>query len=350
MRRSCRKIITKYCILTALLLTFVTGCGEDNINVKEALNAVKNLDYGSAEDFLNTAEESGENKRLIDRARGIVSFFKADYDSAIEYFTDALKGSDGFVQDVDFDLNRYLGAAYVKTGRFEEAGQVYDSILEFKPQDAQVLFLRGNVYLSLGDSEKAVADFEKAVNVNPSDCDMIIDVYEALADNGLKERGLTFVENALLNEDGLDTYDEGRLYYYMGEYGKAYVALEDSKKKGGAKSYLYLGKAYEATGDYNYASNVYKEYISSKEADAGIYNQLGICELKKNNYEEALEAFRNGLKLEDQTMRRSLSFNEIVALEYLGEYEEARGLLKNYVTEYPDDEKALRELEFLSSR
>ena len=100
-------------------------------------------------------------------------------------------------------------------------------------------------------------------------------------------------------------------------------------------SYLYLGKAYAATGDYNYASSVYSNYLSKQGPDAEIYNQLGLCELEKKDY---------------QSLMQTLSFNEIVAYEYLQDYQKATVLLKAYLQNYPDDQTAIREQQFLSTR
>ena len=110
------------------------------------------------------------------------------------------------------------------------------------------------------------------------------------------------------------------------------------------------GKAYEATGDYNYAVNVYTSYLSKYEGDGETYNQLGLCEMARGEYSKALEAFQAGALLPDNTFLQTLSFNEIVAYEYLGEYKKAYELLKAYLLKYPDDEQAKREYDFLSSR
>ena len=58
------------------------------------------------------------------------------------------------------------------------------------------------------------------------------------------------------------------------------------------ESYLYLGRAYEATGDYNYAANVYNSYLEKYEGNAEMYNQLGLCEMTRGEYGKALEAFQ----------------------------------------------------------
>ena len=49
-------------------------------------------------------------------------------------------------------------------------------------------------------------------------------------------------------------------------------------------------------------------------------------------------------------MMQTLSFNEIVAYEHLGDFKQAFVLMENYLKNYPDDVQARREYQFLSSR
>ena len=49
-------------------------------------------------------------------------------------------------------------------------------------------------------------------------------------------------------------------------------------------------------------------------------------------------------------MERVLEFNQIVAYEYTGDFKQAAVLMEAYLKKYPDDEKALREYEFLKTR
>ena len=186
----------------------------------------------------------------------------------------------------------------------------------------------------------------------PNDFSRLIQVYEVLAAEGYDQLGREYLETALeQRSDKMAAYDKGRIYYYLGNYEQAQVLLEQAKDSGGADSYLYLGLAYEATGDYNYAiTNVYTSYLNKGEGNAEIYNQLGLCYLKQEEYSSALEAFQNAMQMEDNSMMQVLRFNEIVAYEYLGEYTQAAVLLDNYLKTYPDDEQAKREYSFLSTR
>jgi len=336
-------------VMGLCLCALLTGCGSAGEKTAAASALMQELDYQGALAELAAAEEAGENQRLIDRYRGIAYMGLTDYDQAVAAFESALGASNGIVQNVDFDLNYYLAAAHTKRGEYATAEEIYNAILALRPGE-DAYFLRGNARISLGNFDGAKEDFDKVIAMNPTNYDRLIDIYEVLDFYGYKEVGQQYLRTALESGDKMDNYVTGRIYYYLEDYQKAYLALEDAKENGGAESYLYLGRAYEATGDYNYAANVYNSYLSKYSGNAEIYNQLGLCEMARGEYQKALEAFQAGLQLGDSSVLQSLSFNEAAAYEYLGEFEQAYILLGNYLANYPDDEQARREYDFLVTR
>lgn len=338
-------------LLGILAGAVLTGCGASVAKTKEAMELVQALDYEGALAVFEAAEQEEENPRLIARGKGLAYMGLTEYEEAIECFKQALASSSGLVEAVDYDLNYYLAAAYIKNGQNQEAEAAYNAILDLKPQEEDAYFLRGSVRLALNDYEGAKADFDRVVSMDAKNYERLIKIYEVLAHYGYQEVGQEYLQNALGKDAGsMNAYDSGRIYYYLGEYQKAYIALEEAKEKGGAESYLYLGKAYEATGDYNYATSVYNSFLSKESGNAEIYNQLGLCEMKKGEYQKALEAFQAGKQIENSGYMQVLSFNEIVAYEHLGEYQKAAILLEAYLKTYPDDEGAKREQVFLSTR
>ena len=337
--------------LILLMLLTVSGCGKKTGKLQEAFGLIEEMNYQGALDAFEQASAEKENKRLIARGKGIAYMGLAMYDEAVECFLTALGGSNGLVQDVDFDLNYYLASAYSHSGRFREAKDVYTAILDLRPKEKDAFFLRGNVELELDQYTEAKADFDQAVSMDPKNYDRLLAIYEVFAHFGYKAAGQEYLRTALDNgEKTLSAFDKGRIYYYLEEYPKAYVQLEEAKADETAESSLYLGKAYEATGDYNYACNVYRSYLEKKSDSAQMYNQLGICEMKRQNYEEALKAFQAGLSLQNKEMQQTLSYNEIVAYEYLSDFEKAASLMQVYVKNYPNDTQAQREDAFLSTR
>ncbi len=333
-------------IMTMLLLV---GCGKTEL-VNEAMDLIGQLDYQHALVKFDEAEEAGENDRLIARGRGLAYMGMTEYEKAQEYFLEALALSDGRIQDVDFDINYYLAAAYTKCGGYAEARQTYDAIIQLRPE-AEAFFLRGCAALHLGDYTAAKADFDTVVEMEPKNYDRRIQIFEVLAEAGYRDAGQEYLSQVLTATDvELSSFDMGRIYYYMGEYQKACIELERAREEGDVDSCLYLGKSYEALGDYNYASNVYNNHIDKTGGNAQVYNQLGLCEMAKGDYSQALSVFEKGLGMGEADMRQTLSFNIIVACERLGDFENAKVLLGDYLATYPDDAKALREQEFLSTR
>ena len=200
-------------------------------------------------------------------------------------------------------------------------------------------------------SISAKADFDKAVEAAPNDYDIRIDIFCSCSKYGQDDLGKSYLENVL---DGdrkrISDFDLGRISYYLGDYEQARTSLEKAQENGGAEAASLLGQTYEALGDYNYAASVYNTYLQNKTPDASLYNQLGLCKLKGGDYEAALAAFQAGLEVEGNTATQSLMFNELVAYEYLGQYDKAKLAMDQYLALYPDDEKAQREAVFLQTR
>ena len=79
---------------------------------------------------------------------------------------------------------------------------------------------------------------------------------------------------------------------------------------------------------------------------------MGNCEMKLSRPESALNYFRLGIGQEDSSeeLKKEMHFNMIVAYEQMRDWESAKAKLKEYLADYPDDEAAKKELEFLETR
>jgi tetratricopeptide (TPR) repeat protein len=111
-----------------------------------------------------------------------------------------------------------------------------------------------------------------------------------------------------------------------------------------------LGQTGEKQGDYNYAISVYRNYLAEDPNSAKVYNQLGICQIRQGDYESAVSSFQSGIALDNKDLDQALRLNEITAYEYMGEFNVAASLMEEYLATYPDDQEAVRESIFLSSR
>ena len=133
-----------------LLCVLLAGCGAEAAPsyTKQGMEAVESLDYEKALALFQTAEENGEEKRLLYRGMGLAYLGKTDYEAAIAYLEAALHLGSGRVENLDFDINYYLATAYYKNGRLQDAVRVYDAILGLRPEETNAYYLRGCVKLA----------------------------------------------------------------------------------------------------------------------------------------------------------------------------------------------------------
>jgi len=101
----------------------------------------------------------------------IIAEEDGDFDTALEYLEEIES-----VLDVDF-YPRYMhglfgyglpvdrGRLLIRAERYEEALEVYDSVLENDPYEAQWYAERGDVHLVLGNTEEARADYRRAADI-----------------------------------------------------------------------------------------------------------------------------------------------------------------------------------------
>ncbi len=350
LRRKGRKRIG---IAAVLLCALLAGCGAEAepSHTKQGMDAIAALDYEKALTLFQTAEENGEEKRLLYRGMGLAYLGKTDYEAAISYLETALRLGDSMVEDLDFDINYYLAAAYYKNGQMQEAVGVYDAILGMRPEETDAYYLRGCVKLAEGNFEGAQADFDAAVTREPKNYDRMIRIYMVLEEYGYQEAGQVYLQNAMKeNEKSISDYDMGRICYYMEDYENARNFLEKLQTTTDYGAALYLGRTYEALGDYNYAASIYAGYVEYDQTKAEIYNQLGLCRMQLKEYDAALLAFQTAMNIEGNDMMQTLKFNEAVTYEYMGDYKTAAALMNSYLRSYPDDGTAKREYEFLQTR
>ena len=264
------------------LALMLTGCkGQSkNANISAGMEAVQALDYDSALASFEAAREAGEDERLLYRGEGIAYMGKTMYGEAAEAFEKALSLSNGRVNSMDYDINYYLAVSYYKQGETGKAIDVYNAIIALKNEEKDAYYLRGVLYAEQGNLEQAKADFDKAISLDKSDYDRLIDIYNVLAAEGYRETGQEYLQSAM---DGgtkdMTNFEKGRICYYLQDYENARTYLEKARGESGYEAVLFLGKTYETLGDNNYAISVYNSFLEGDGPNAEVLNQLGLCKM-----------------------------------------------------------------------
>lgn len=342
-------------LAAALLAASLTGCaGRDAKQLYEkGAAALTNQDYESAESYFRQVVDAGHYVSEAWRGIGIAQLFEQSYADAGISFEKSLLEVDGQDREYQRDVNLYLAHTRELQGQDSKALDIYTSLLDQNP-DADVLFLRGRLYLRQNDSQAAEADFDRAVSLS-QDYMLYINIFEVYADEDKSGDGSRYLEEALANagDEDADYYHQGLINYYLQDYDSAKDCLVKAIKANpdDLDSLFLLGKVYLSTSDLANARAVYQDYTDNADSAAGAYNGLALCDLAEENYDSALSNIETGLeKNPDGTAEQALLYNEIVAYEKKADWTTARQKAVSYVAKYPTDEAGLREYEFLSTR
>jgi Tfp pilus assembly protein PilF len=189
-----------------------------------------------------------------------------------------------------------LGDNYLQQGKPEMAFLQYNKVLQKKPDDLNVLYKRGMVFLTRGLNEDAMNDFRAVLSKDPS---------HALAQQGM---GLVFYK--------MKNYPEARQHFQQ--------ALKSNPRLW--VSHNFLGLMYDYEQQSGSAVEQYQAAIAINPDDASLYNNLGVSYSLNGEYDKAVETFARGLKInpKDGKMGNNLG----MVLCKLGRPMEALGAFK----------------------
>ncbi|KAG0347742.1 TOM (translocase of outer membrane) complex component [Podila humilis] len=165
--------------------------------------------------------------------------------------------------DAQFELAEY----YVSKRQYKQAMDAYNKAIELDTNHmAKALNMRGTFTFLMGDSKKALVDFDKAIELDPKYVQTYI------------KRGSIFMEQA----DALKTFQEFD------------TAISIDPKD--PNIYYHRGQVHFITGDYEMAG---KDYIKSIELEPTFvfsHIQYGVSLYKLGNISEAMGIFKSALK------------------------------------------------------
>ena len=149
-----------------------------------------------------------------------------------------------------------------------------------------------------------------------------------------------------------------------GNYEEALADFQDMTESGSrkdvAEGYRGLGMTYYEREEYENALEAFRQAADNgAEQTIQMYNLMGICAMQTGDYAAALSYIQSGLALthtsdgEDKAgteLVKEMRYNEIVCYEQQADWESARQKVTEYLEDYPDDETVQKEAEFLETR
>lgn len=157
-------------------------------------------------------------------------------------------------------------------------------------------------------------------------------------------------------KDGTASLEEGKYDEAVTEFTEA---SESEDKEVSAEGCRGLGLAYYGMEDYAKALESFENAVDKgAEQTVQLYNLMGVSAMQTGDYVKGLEYIQAGLAVADtasggdtdDALLQEMKFNEIVCYEQQADWENAKTRMSEYISQYPDDEAAQKEAEFLQTR
>lgn len=242
---------------------------------------------------------------------GRIDLYRGDFESAIRDLQASVALSN------DFETSYFLGVAYLKAKRFTDAQQWFQRLQSVMGESAALHVLFGRAYLLAHLPEPAVAEFQKAVQVDPK----YLRAHGLLGYSMLEFRGEEAYpqarqefrrELALHPDDFYALLLLGISSVALRDFPAAEAALLHAKRLQPDEStlYLYLGETYSETKRPSLAVEVLEKYIrlmrSPEEAPRDVsraYYLLGQNLRRLGRLEEAQKALANSQRYREAKFR-----------------------------------------------
>lgn len=258
-------------------------------------------DQQKASQFINAALATRPNDAQAHNLMGRILLLQGDIPRAIQ----ELKAS--IALEYDLETAYFLGVAYLKSRKLPEADELFAKIKSHAEDSAALHVLFGRAYIISNFPEPAIAEFRKAIKLDPK-----------------YPRAHGFLGYAYLDQLGEQAYPQAReefenelmidpnQYYFQTLLGIATVALRDFPaaeialnqairlRPEDAPPYLYLGEAYTETNRIKEAVEALEKYIHLVQLNQDVmrevsraYYLLGQDLLRSGRTEEAKQALQH---------------------------------------------------------
>ncbi len=274
-----------------------------------ALNRVYgfHVQNGSLDDFIDSldvpddAPDAGRKRMIL----GLLQSQRGRHALAAEAFAKAES-----LQEDDYASSYHLGRSLLAIGQTEKAAAAIERAINRKParNEALPIFTElGRIYSRAGQNEKALRVWQKLESLFPGDARVGGQIASTLADEGNVREALrrfeSLAKTARKNDDkiafAIQAAEMRRRLGQTDECTRDLEAILDRLRPG---SWLYsdvrnrIEAGFLKSGDYDALANYYKEKLAESEDDLAMQIRLGRILVSAGRIDEAAETLAQAIK------------------------------------------------------
>ena len=197
--------------------------------------------YGTAKSYFDKGLAINETSLRLLKWRGIVNAEMQEWDAALQDYEKALD-----LDPADYDLYIRKAKVLEKTGKPQQAISDLLFAEELKPDNPDIAYNLGNIYLGLGDAERALARYGNALKQKPEFDDCWAAQADALAKANRMDEALESLNRAVAcakQEPERFLLRRGALQQTMGKAEPALADFHAAREKDPKLAPAWLGEA-----------------------------------------------------------------------------------------------------------
>ena len=233
------------------------------------------------------------------------------------------------------------GIDYGKQGQLDQAIAEFTKAIEINPRHAEAYYNRAVSYYRIGDYGKSWEDLEKAKSlgynrIHPGFLEDLQKKREAMKIGSIPS---TQPKNVTASE-AKAYIDRGIAYENQGQYQEAIESYKQVTRinPNDDKAYSRLGSLYGKLNRFQEAIDACKEATRLNSNDVNAYGILGATYSKLGRHEEAIEAFKQTIRISPNDPRGHFGLS--VQYGQIGRYDEAIEALNQAIRINPNNANA----------
>ncbi|MGL5059475.1 MAG: tetratricopeptide repeat protein, partial [Microcoleus sp.] len=152
----------------------------------------------SLERFEMQVDLAEELKYLTLVTVGVSAYAADDWDNTIAQLTTALSEAKPNKTALDpAAIYFYRGTAYSRKGEYERAIADYNQAIQLNPKLAEAFYNRGTAYSNKGEYDRAIADYDRAIQLNPKYAKAFNNRGTAYSNKGEYDRAIADYDRAI---------------------------------------------------------------------------------------------------------------------------------------------------------
>ncbi len=243
--------------------------------------------------------------------------------------------------DTEYVISVLTGNLQSYKGNFEEATTLYTHAISIAPMDraqqlrvSAVYDLRGSSYADTNQVDKAIADYNEAIRLDPKNASAFNNRCGEYADLHQYDKAIADCSEAIRLDPTLSLayYNLGNVFYGLTQFHAAiaqYSKAIELDPTHASPYYNNRGTVYQDLHQYDKAIADYTEAIRIDPNDAPAHYNLGTVFYDLNQYDKAIVAFTEAIRL--YPMYTSAYYNRGISYRYENKYTEALADFETYV-------------------